>query len=775
MTARPGRGRRLAWGLLFTALFVASHARLFLLAEQTFVHDTRHWFPIFAYMADGVRQGEMPYWSPYVNTGEPFYFLPTPFRFYDPGTLLTMWAGGKMGVSPLTLYAWDYLRRFVVLALGAALLSSLFSKHPRTPLFVYVAVLFSSIPTASFYQHGLVYDAYTVPFVLFFFHRLADRGFAWRDLFLFAYFLGTGVANYKFPYAFWYLTVYGILHFTCGEGRLLRGRLLTPRNAAAAALVIAVVLCCTGYLADLYFQRDDIVPTLRQASGSQTTRDVRVEFGSGSHASLIDLASLLCPAWGLLFHYFGSSHFVSEAVYYAGIIPVFLAGLAVFQVRRRVKWVWLFLLVLLASMIHGSRSPVSYLSHHFFPSFTLLRHMEFWQPFVILTLVWLAGLGADLVFRLVRARRWRERGLLVRPAGYAILGYAIGIHLLIAGYLKIARDSGIVGGPKLYLMGVDFYWLAWVCTGTLAGCFAILVLVVRRRLSERGFVVGGALLLLFDMMTFQRVLAEYTLGPRASREVAWSHDFPFHTRRLEMPERYRGEDEGRIQEDEYCYWPLVERRSYAWSHDRKGYVEMKSFSRLHREIASETVRLDLFAVTTPVLRFVGSVAESGRDAYRGALAGPDGEALSRGVTVHDLDAGSRVRWAGVIRSGEGRPGGLPEGIPLAPVSFSADKVVVESDAPSDGFLYYADAWHPGWSVRVDGAPAPLVRANDAYKGVFLPAGRHQVTFRFDPLLFRRGLWVLYAMHGIAFALLVSGWFRALRGRQNPVELPAASR
>lgn len=756
-----GRGRRLAWGVLFTAIFVASHARLFLFAEQTFVHDTRNWFPIFAYMAGEVRQDALPFWSPYVNTGEPFYFLPTPFRFYDPGTLLTMWAGGKMGVSPLTLYAWDYLRRFVVLALGAALLSSLFSKHPRTPLFVYAAVLFSSIPTASFYQHGLVYDAYTVPFVLFFFHRLADRGFAWRDLFLFAYFLGTGVANYKFPYAFWYLTAYGILHFACGEGRLPRGRLLTPRNAAAAALGIAVVLCCTGYLADLYLQRDDIVPTHRQASGTQTTRDVRVEFGSGSHASLIDLASLLCPAWGLLFHYAGTSHFVSEAVYYAGIIPVFLAGLAVFQVRRRVKWVWLLLLLLLASMIHGSRSPVSYLSHHFFPSFTLLRHMEFWQPFIILTLVWLAGLGADLVFRLVRARRWRARGLLIRPAGYAILGYAIGIHLLIAGYLKIARESGLLGGSSLYLMGVDFYWLAWVCTGTLAGCFAILVLVVRRRLSERGFVVGGALLLLFDMMTFQRVLAEYTLGPRASREVAWSRDFPFHARRLEMPERYRIGDEGHIQEDEYCYLPLIEQRSYAWSHDRKGYLEMRDFSRLRRDVPSEAARLDLFGVTTPVLRFVEAVGEAERADYLKELGGPRGETVSKGVCVHGLDPALRGRWEAVLRPFSGS---LPEGREIGPgqVVFSPDSLRVDLEASSHGFLYYADGWHSRWSVLVDGEPGPLIRANYAYKGVFLPAGRHTVEFRFDPVPFRLGLYALYAMHALALAVLAAGAVRACR-------------
>jgi uncharacterized membrane protein YfhO len=33
---------------------------------------------------------------------------------------------------------------------------------------------------------------------------------------------------------------------------------------------------------------------------------------------------------------------------------------------------------------------------------------------------------------------------------------------------------------------------------------------------------------------------------------------------------------------------------------------------------------------------------------------------------------------------------------------------------------------------VDGAPVPIVRADYAFRGVALPAGRHEVRFRYAP-------------------------------------------
>jgi hypothetical protein len=49
------------------------------------------------------------------------------------------------------------------------------------------------------------------------------------------------------------------------------------------------------------------------------------------------------------------------------------------------------------------------------------------------------------------------------------------------------------------------------------------------------------------------------------------------------------------------------------------------------------------------------------------------------------------------------------------------------------WLYYADSWHPFWSVTVNGESAVLYKANLAYKAVMLKEGENIVHFRFHSL------------------------------------------
>ncbi len=47
-------------------------------------------------------------------------------------------------------------------------------------------------------------------------------------------------------------------------------------------------------------------------------------------------------------------------------------------------------------------------------------------------------------------------------------------------------------------------------------------------------------------------------------------------------------------------------------------------------------------------------------------------------------------------------------------------------------LTFLDSWYPGWRAWVDGEEVPIMRANDAFKAVVVPAGSHQVDFKFLP-------------------------------------------
>jgi hypothetical protein len=56
---------------------------------------------------------------------------------------------------------------------------------------------------------------------------------------------------------------------------------------------------------------------------------------------------------------------------------------------------------------------------------------------------------------------------------------------------------------------------------------------------------------------------------------------------------------------------------------------------------------------------------------------------------------------------------------------------IDVDADRDGYLVVADTFYPGWSAEVDGAAAPIYRANIAIRAVPVTRGHHQVRFEYE--------------------------------------------
>jgi hypothetical protein len=61
------------------------------------------------------------------------------------------------------------------------------------------------------------------------------------------------------------------------------------------------------------------------------------------------------------------------------------------------------------------------------------------------------------------------------------------------------------------------------------------------------------------------------------------------------------------------------------------------------------------------------------------------------------------------------------------------EVTLEADSPGGGFVVLNDIWQPWWYAAVDGADAPVLRANVLFRAVAVPAGKHAITFTFEPL------------------------------------------
>jgi hypothetical protein len=88
-----------------------------------------------------------------------------------------------------------------------------------------------------------------------------------------------------------------------------------------------------------------------------------------------------------------------------------------------------------------------------------------------------------------------------------------------------------------------------------------------------------------------------------------------------------------------------------------------------------------------------------------------------------------------VVSGEGVPDSTGSGTSPARITERTfNRVVAECNAASDGILVLTDKFDPFWKVRVDGAPAELLRCNYLMRGVRVAAGHHKVEFIYRPYL-----------------------------------------
>lgn len=146
-----------------------------------------------------------------------------------------------------------------------------------------------------------------------------------------------------------------------------------------------------------------------------------------------------------------------------------------------------------------------------------------------------------------------------------------------------------------------------------------------------------------------------------------------------------------------------------------------------------------------------------------------------GVLIYErLNALPRIRWAGgatvlperrarlmalgqaavpgsVLLSASGPSTDGGEGV-VEMVDDGGDELLARVRASAEGYLVVADAMQDGWTATVDGRVAEVRDAEHAGVAVLVPAGLHQVRFRYQPAGWRAGL-LLTGVSVVLFVLL----------------------
>ncbi len=93
---------------------------------------------------------------------------------------------------------------------------------------------------------------------------------------------------------------------------------------------------------------------------------------------------------------------------------------------------------------------------------------------------------------------------------------------------------------------------------------------------------------------------------------------------------------------------------------------------------------------------------------------------------------------------------------IALTSYKANELVYESNTLSEQLAVFSEIYYKdGWDAYVDGKLTPHVRANYVLRSMRIPAGKHTITFKFEPAVYKTGERVSFAMSALLL-LTVAG-------------------
>jgi len=421
------------------------------------------------------------------------------------------------------------------------------------------------------------------------------------------------------------------------------------------------------------------------------------------------------------------------------------------------------IVVLILSL--GQNTPVFPFFYRYIPTFNLFQAPTRLNLLAVFALALLAGLGAD---------RWRP------PAGWTLywtrLG-AMGAATLfgggVIGVLAVTPQTEAARQVETLARGLALGG-GWLLA-------ALLLSLFQHRLSSRMRVAAIGLFVALDL-----IVASYGLNPGA--DPALLRDAPATApalstavgqhRLLYLPADEQTVKFDRLLSFEQFGSPELAAATRAamlpntslldWLATANNFEPLVSarYDQFMR-VVSETESLALLQ-----LMDVAVVASAGPRAGWEAVA----QAPAAGVTFYCVPAEPRRWWVVtearvlpdldsalaalrdpafdparevLLEAGDAGAGGG------ASLTLTQDAITMPVALDQPGWLVVAETHYPGWQAWVDGQPAPVLRANAAFRAVPVPAGAHVVSFAYQPRSFQFGWW-LTAGAGLAW-LAAGGW------------------
>ena len=101
------------------------------------------------------------------------------------------------------------------------------------------------------------------------------------------------------------------------------------------------------------------------------------------------------------------------------------------------------------------------------------------------------------------------------------------------------------------------------------------------------------------------------------------------------------------------------------------------------------------------------------------------------------------------------------------ITYKPNELVYESSSKSEGLAVFSEIYYnvrDEWKVSIDGKPADMIRVNYVLRGLRIPAGKHNIVFKFEPISVAAGSKVDLISSLLLVVLVVGAVFVTVRNK-----------
>jgi len=99
------------------------------------------------------------------------------------------------------------------------------------------------------------------------------------------------------------------------------------------------------------------------------------------------------------------------------------------------------------------------------------------------------------------------------------------------------------------------------------------------------------------------------------------------------------------------------------------------------------------------------------------------------------------------------------------VDYDTQRLVYKSNNIQEGLAVFSEMYYPhGWKATVDGQETPIARVNYALRGIKVPAGSHEIVMSFEPQVVKTGSSIMLGSNILLFLIIIGGAFYRFKNK-----------